>query len=597
MNGRAPTVRFDAARIAADIIQQTNRDIRLALPLGLGKANTIVNALMEHALEDRAIHLSIFTALTLERPNPRDPIGSRFIGPARDRLFGRYPALQYAELLRRDSLPKNIAVQEFFFLPGKWLRHPTAQQNHISAKYTHVLGYLLAREPNVVAQLLARDADGRLSLSCNTDISSDLLALRRQGKTAFLFAGEINSELPFMPGSAVIEPMEPDLLLDDPKTDFELFSAPRQPLSLADHAIGLHVSRLVPDGGTLQIGIGAMGDAVAHALRLRHQEPAAHRDLVLECPFPAPAPEDHQGSFEAGLYCVTKMLGEGLLALFEAGVIRQVRDGAAIHAGFFIESRDFYRRLRSMAMTTRRAIDMRPISYTNALYGDEQKKRAVRAGARFINGSMKVTALGAAISDALEDGQVVDGVGGQFDFVSQAFALEGARSILPLPATRRTRGKLVSNIPWSYPTETIPRHLRDIVVPEYGIADLRGRSDAETIQEMIRISDSRFQDGLAEEARSAGKLRQKWKVPDRWKVNTPERVRDWLGDRQDQLGSFPFGNDITQEEQDLLSPREQLRTHQGDLIWSDPAWDWWTPMIGFRANGRSVRWRRRSAGI
>lgn len=556
----------DPDAIAGAIIEKTGGDIRLALPLGLGKANTIVNALTERALADSRLTLSIITALTLERPAPTDGLAKRFIEPARDRLFGRYPALRYAELLHRRALPPNITVHEFFFLAGKWLGHPEAQQNHITANYTHALRYLLEREPNVVAQLLARDGADQLSLSCNTDISSDLLALRRRGKASFLFAGEINSQLPFMPGSAVIDPAEADLLLDDPDTDFELFSAPRQPLSDTDHAIGLHVSRLVQDGGTIQLGIGATGDAVAHALLFRHRDAARHSDLVLRCPFPLVLPEDHRGAFETGLYSVTEMLVEGLLVLFEAGVIRQVRDGAAIHAGFFLDSREFYRRLRDMPIERRRLIDMRPVSFTNTLHGDQSTKRAARTSARFVNSALKATLLGAVASDMLEDGQVVGGVGGQFDFVSQAFALEDARSVLTLPATRWRKGKLRSNIVWSLPTETVPRHMRDIVVTEYGVADLRGKSDAETIKAMIRIADARFQEALADRARRAGKLAQGWRVPDAWKVNTPVRVARWRHSAGASLPDFPFGADFSHVEQDLLPALNRLR-ERGAPLW------------------------------
>jgi acyl-CoA hydrolase len=88
--------------------------------------------------------------------------------------------------------------------------------------------------------------------------------------------------------------------------------------------------------------------------------------------------------------------------------------------------------------------------------------------------------MGAAISDSLEDGQVVSGVGGQYNFVAQAFALERARSILTVEATRQAGAKTQSDIRWRYGHETIPRRMRDIIVTEYGVADLRGKSDAAT---------------------------------------------------------------------------------------------------------------------
>src|SRR6185312_8145045 len=116
-------------------------------------------------------------------------------------------------------------------------------------------------------------------------------------------------------------------------------------------------------------------------------------------------------------------------------------------------------------------IQMMPVSFTNQLYGDEDAKRRARVGARFVNTAMMATLMGAAVSDGLDDGQVVSGVGGQYNFVAQAFALDGARSVLALEATRSSRGKVLSNIRWTYGHETIPRHLRDVFITEYGLAD------------------------------------------------------------------------------------------------------------------------------
>lgn len=580
MSGRAGrAVSCDARALAREVAELTGGEIRLALPLGLGKAVTLANAFVELALEDPSISLSIFTALTLEVPHPADEMSRRLLGPASERLFGRYPGLRYAELQHRNALPENITINEFFFLAGKWLGNRAAQQNHICANYTHALGYLLDQRPNVVAQLLARSADGRLSLSCNTDITLDLLAARREGRADFVMLGEINSQLPFMPGPAEIETDELLVLFDDPKSDFELFSAPSRPVSLADHAIGLHVSRLIADGGTVQIGIGSTGDAIAHALLLRHRETDAHAALLNACPFDIPDWFAGGGPFAEGLYCVTEMLVAGLLALFEAGVIRREEDGAAIHAGFFVESRDFYEKLRAMPADRLARIAMMPVSYTNSLYGDayadEGTKRVARRNARFVNSAMMATLLGAAISDTREDGQVVSGVGGQFNFVDQAFALEGARSIITLPATRSRAGKTSSNIVWSRPFATVPRHMRDIVVTEYGIADLRGKSEAETIRAMLRITDSRFQEGLREEACKAGKLPRGWAIPESWKANRPERLEAWLAPAREDghLPTFPLGTDFTPVEQRLLPALDHLREIAG-ARWQMAALAW-----------------------
>ena len=134
------------------------------------------------------------------------------------------------------------------------------------------------------------------------------------------------------------------------------------------------------------------------------------------------------------------------------------------------------------------------------------------------------TLLGAVVSDALEDGQVVSGVGGQYNFVAQAFALEtpARSSCCGRPASRS--GRTTSNIRWNYGHTTIPRHLRDVVVTEYGVADLRGKTDRDVIAAMLAIADSRFQDELLRQAKDAGKIEPASSCRRACRDNTPERI-------------------------------------------------------------------------
>ena len=184
----------------------------------------------------------------------------------------------------------------------------------------------------------------------------------------------------------------------------------------------------------------------------------------------------------------------------------QARGGVVIHGGFFLGPEAFYQRLRELGDGPLSRIAMTAISYVNRLHGDEELKRLQRRDARFVNSCFTITLLGASAADQLEDGRVLSGVGGQYDFVAQAHELDGARSILMLRSWRESGGEASSNIVWEYGHATIPRHLRDLVVTEYGIADLRGKNDAEVIEALLRIADSRFQDGLIAEAQKAGKL-------------------------------------------------------------------------------------------
>jgi acyl-CoA hydrolase len=248
------------------------------------------------------------------------------------------------------------------------------------------------------------------------------------------------------------------------------------------------------------------------------------------------------------------MFVDSFLALMDAGVLKRDVDGVLVHAGFFLGPKSFYRRLREMSPEQLAKIQMTAVSFTNQLYGDEEKKRAARVGARFVNSAMMATLMGAVISDGLEDGRVVSGVGGQYNFVEQAFALPDARAVIMLGATRTAGGKTTSNIRWTYGHETIPRHLRDIIVTEYGVADLRGRSDQDVIAAMLCIADSRFQPELMQAAKDAGKLPRGYEIPAAHRDNTPEKITRLLKPLADRglLPAFPFGSDFTATEQRLL---------------------------------------------
>src|SRR6201999_1062483 len=174
--------------------------------------------------------------------------------------------------------------------------------------YPHAAFYLLTRGLNVVPQLVAkRVVDGvtRYSLSCNTDTTLDILRARGQGAASFKLIGQVNSELPFMPGAGDLPADEFSAVLDSPETDFPLFAPPAEPITDAKYAIGLHAAGLVRDGGTLQIGIGQVGDALAQGLIVRHRDNAQFHAIMKQlAPAGQPRPVQETGSFEKGLYGV-----------------------------------------------------------------------------------------------------------------------------------------------------------------------------------------------------------------------------------------------------------------------------------------------------
>ncbi|WP_458723403.1 acetyl-CoA hydrolase/transferase C-terminal domain-containing protein [Pseudomonas brenneri] len=572
-----------------DVLARLPAHIHMGMPLGLGKPNLFANALYRRIAKLPERELTIYTALSLGRPPLGDGLHKRFLEPFIERVFGDYPELDFLAALRKDSLPANIHVQQFFMQPGSLLHSAQAQQDYVSSNYSHAARDINAAGLNLVAQLVASSSEhpDRLSLSCNPDITLDLLpmiAKRRAAGETILVVGQVHEDLPYMPGDAELGMDQFDFLIDE-KDHTTLFSTPNMPVGFQDHFIGLHASTLVRDGGTLQIGIGSMGDALTAALLARQADNEGYRQLLTDLDVYQWAPlisrEGGVEPFARGLYGCSEMFVNGLLVLADAGIVRRKvyadvatqtqanagllddaaqPDGVSIHGGFFLGPRSFYQRLQEMTYAKRQAFNMTRISYINELYGQEELKRLQRVDARFINSAIMVTLLGAGVADQLEDGRVLSGVGGQYNFVAQGHALEGARSILILRSWRESAGEVSSNIVWEYGHCTIPRHLRDIVITEYGIADLRGQTDAKVIEALLNVTDSRFQADLIEQAQKAGKLPKDFALNPRFADNTPERLQAVQARHSRLFPEYPLGSDFSDEERDLLRALNWLKS-------------------------------------
>ncbi len=270
--------------------------------------------------------------------------------------------------LHRDSLPANIHVHQFFLQPGSLLNSASAQQDYVSSNYSHAARDINAAGLNLIAQLVASHSEhpDRLSLSCNPDITLDLfpmIAKRRAAGETILLVGQVHNDLPYMPGDAEIGIDSFDLLIDA-KDRTTLFSTPNMPVGFQDHFIGLHASTLVRDGGTLQIGIGAMGDALTAALLARQADSEGYKALLADLNLSQWAQLiEREGGIEPfakGLYGCSEMFVNGLLVLADAGIVRRKvypdvptqqqanagtldeaaqTDGISVHGGFFSSGR------------------------------------------------------------------------------------------------------------------------------------------------------------------------------------------------------------------------------------------------------------------
>ncbi|MDT8409630.1 MAG: acetyl-CoA hydrolase/transferase C-terminal domain-containing protein [Wenzhouxiangellaceae bacterium] len=565
------------------VIERVGKRIVVGLPLGLGKPNRLINALYRRACNDASIELEIVTALSLDPPQPRHWLEARLMTPILERLFGAdYPRLDYLVDLKRNAVPANVMVTEFYFQSGAALGNAAMQRHYISSNYTHVARDLVDRGVNLMLQLVARDGDGRISLSCNPDVTLDLMKrVRAQADYQLYGVAHVHPDLPFMHGDAVVDEGFFDEVIDEDPAQ-PLFALPREPISVQDFAVGFHAGRLIADGGTLQIGIGSLSDGLVHSLMLRHTDNAQYRRVAEALARPVPAGIGDDRVFDAGLFGASEMFLDGFMHLYHAGILkREVFDdievmrranagisveeagrGALMDGGFFLGSRPFYDFLNGLDDDERPRFQMHGVGRINQLYGgSEALEIEQRRHARFVNTCMMMTATGAAVSDGLEDYQVVSGVGGQYNFVAMAHAMDDGRSILMLRARRESGGRSSSNIVWQYAHNTIPRHLRDLVVTEYGIADLRGKTDEQCIQAMLAITDSAFQDELAETAKKAGKLDPNWTLPESARNNTAEALELAFAPfiHAGCFPEYPFGSDFTDVEQRLIPALTQLK--------------------------------------
>jgi len=651
------------AQAVEHLLATVEGDIVLGLPLGIGKPNPFVNLLYRRIKamggDAQPRRLKIITALSLEKPEGKSELEQHFLAPLVERVFKDYPDLDYVKDLRAGVLPPHIEVSEFFFKTGDYLGNERAQQAYISTNYTFVARDMGVLGVNVIAQAVAarETAEGGIecSLSSNPDVTFELAERQAEHGRPLLKVGVVNRQIPFMPGQAIAPPGFFDVVVTDADATHTLFAPPNGKVSTADYAIGLHAASLVADGGTLQIGIGALGDAIAQALIVRDSDNAGYRSIMAAlCPGGLEGRE--LGGFAQGLYGCSEMFVNGFLQLMQAGILRRevfddetvqrlvnenripglavspdtlaalleagrippvlksedlaflqklgvltaavtlgaggdldiqgrrignrldqaevrtaLRDGGGLgqrlaggvvlHGGFFLGPTDFYERLRRMPPEALSKIDMTRIDFINQLHGRSALKQAQRRQGRFMNTAMMVTLLGAAVSDGLESGQVVSGVGGQYNFVAMAHALPDARSILMLRATHEHRDGLRSALVWNYGHTTIPRHLRDVVITEYGVADLRAQPDGEVIKRLIAVADSRFHDGLVAQAKAAGKLNADYEVPEQYRQNLPEVLRSRLQPWRQSglLPDFPFGTDLSEGEIEMVTALRKMQ--------------------------------------
>ncbi|MBU0969138.1 MAG: hypothetical protein KKC20_00760, partial [Proteobacteria bacterium] len=201
------------------IIDAVGKNIVFAMPLALGKPNHIINALYLRAKQDPDIRLTIMTALSLEKPVAASDLEARLLTPIVERLWKGFVEFEYLKDLRKNQLPENVILSEFFIKAGSYLNSPHAQQHYISSNYTHAARDIVDNGLNVLGTLIARHPEGNpelFSSSCNPDLTLEViarLALEKKNGRKSIVLGQVNDHLPYMYGDAVQAAAAYDVIL------------------------------------------------------------------------------------------------------------------------------------------------------------------------------------------------------------------------------------------------------------------------------------------------------------------------------------------------------------------------------------------------
>ena len=302
----------------------------------------------------------------------------------------------------------------------------------------------------VLLQLAPEDAAGRFRLGMAVDYQIEA------ARHARVVIAEVNDQVPETPGSELPDDLRIDAMIRTSRAPAMLRATP---LGAAEAEIARQVAALVPDGATIELGIGALPDAILSALR-------DHRDLGI-----------HSG-----------MIGDGVVELVEAGALTNARkpiDRGVSIAGLLFGTR----RLFDFAHRNP-ALRLMPPAYT---HGHQVLRQLPCFTA--INSAIEADLTG-QVNGEMAGGAYLGAVGGQVDFMRGALASPGGRSIIALPAT--AKGGTVSRIVAGLGDGTVTslRSDMDAIVTEYGVAELRGASLAERARRMIAIATPQFREEL-----------------------------------------------------------------------------------------------------
>ena len=298
-----------------------------------------------------------------------------------------------------------------------------------------------------LVQVSPPDGRGYCSLGVSVGTAAPI------AREAPLVIAEINPRMPRTYGAGVLHVSEIDLAVE---VDHPLLPLKPARVTETERSIAAHVAALTPDGATIQIGIGAVPQAILEAL-------GGHRDLGV-----------HSG-----------MLCDGMVPLAEAGVLsgaRKTLDPYKLAAGEVLGTEPLFEFVDGNP-----AVLMLPATQSHGLEYVKGQTNFVS-----INSALEVDLTGHVNAEWL-DGRQVSGLGGSFDFVEAAMYAPGGLSILAMTSTaaRGTASRIVPQLA-AGTAVTTPRYCIDFVVTEFGVADLRAKTLRERAAALAAIAHPAF---------------------------------------------------------------------------------------------------------
>ena len=293
-------------------------------------------------------------------------------------------------------------------------------------------------------------------------MGTSVIAMRAAIKSARTVIAQLNHAMPRTLGDSFVHIDDIDLAVE---VDVPPYAYMLDAVGNIEMRIGRHVAELVPDGATLQMGIGAIPSAVANAL-------GDKRDLGIH----------------------TEMMTDVVLDLVEAGVVTGARkeiNAGRVVATFMLGSERLYRWADDNPM-----VEMRGVEFTNDTAVIRRFGRMVA-----INSAIEIDLTGQVCADSIGP-RMYSGVGGQMDFVRGAALADDGRAIIALPSTAAggSVSRIVPFLNQGAGVVTTRAHVETIVT-EWGVAEMHGRSVPERARALIAIADPRFREELERAAR------------------------------------------------------------------------------------------------